>query len=40
MFDFVFVHKSAQNILRLLEFLNVVISTNYYAEVAADAILT
>ena len=44
-FDVVFVHKSAQNItkdnfLRLLEFLNVVISTNYCAEVAADTIFT
>ena len=44
-FDVVFVHKSAQNItkdnfLRLLEFLNVVISTNYFAEVAADTIFT
>ena len=44
-FDVVCVHKSAQNItkdnfLRLLEFLDVVISTNYCAEVAADTVFT
>ena len=45
MLDVVYVHKSAQKItkesfLTLLEFLKVVISTNYYAEVAADIIFT
>ena len=45
MLDVVYVHKSAQKItkesfLTLLEFLKVVISTNYCAEVAADIIFT
>ena len=43
--DVVYVHKSAQKItkdsfLKLLEFLKIVISTNYCAEVAADIIFT